>query len=689
MRLFFIFGLIFFFNSVIADQYWSTANLNARDSNNVKIFQLDVEAFKTALSPLNSQSSVTISLPRIDGMVEQFRVSRTHVVAAELAVKFPELKTYKIQHLTSPEIRGRMEVMQNKVSVMIKTPHGQELIDLMEGSSQIYHSKEKRASSGQSFSCGTGMSHRLKPFSMKFPSNNQYRAPINQLTKLKVAIGTTIEYSAKFGSTKPLVLAEIIKAVNRINEVYESDLAITLELVSNNDNVIFIGSDSFSNTNASALINESQTVLDAQIGSANYDLGHVFSTGAGGLAFVRSVCSASSKAKGITGLANPTGDSFWIDYVAHEMGHQLGAEHTFNGTTGSCSSGRHDVTAYEPGSGSTLMGYANICGAENLQSSSDASFHSKSIEQIVNAIPNSCGIEVSYGSVHSGDSNANVPTANAGADYVIPINTPFVLTANSTDADGDIPLYQWDGIDAGTSTSSATIGQDLNTNALFRSNLPQTYKKRYFPSIKTLLSGTSDIGITLPTTNRANDIRLKVIDSKGGYGKDDLVLTSNTGFNGFAVTSQNTASSLNANNVVTVTWNNANTTSAPINCATVDIQLLAISADNSTFTSRDLVSGVANNGSYFVTLPDENSVKSRFLVKCGTNVFFDINDADFSIAGSTTNTTADNDDYSSSSGDQSKFTSNTVQVVTSGGGSLSYWMFLLLSLGLFLTRRRA
>ncbi|MCH8177438.1 MAG: hypothetical protein IIC09_04435, partial [Proteobacteria bacterium] len=431
-------------------------------------------------------------------------------------------------------------------------------------------------------------------------------------------------------------LAEINTAINRVNVIYERDLGIRLVLIGNNDLLIDTTGTSplagFNNDGLQLLANN-KSWIESNIGVGDYDIGHVFSTGGGGVAALGSTCNNSIKAQGVTGLSDPVGDVFYIDFVAHEIGHQFGAEHTFNGTTSNCFGiNRIALNAFEPGSGSTVMAYAGICGAENIQPHSDATFHSKSIEQIdsfVSASGNCPSALVSAG-------NLNEPIANAGVDRVIPISTPFLLQGNGTDADaGDTLSYQWDQIDAGTETSSATLGDDLGDNALFRTYVPQPGGDRDFPALGTqVVDGPFDLSEALPCTARDLNFRLTVRDGKSGQDTDDLKLTVDSSSGPFKITSQTTTTTIFVNSGGNpITWDVANTDNAPVNCANVDIDLLTFSNDYSTYAVTSLLTNVANNGNQSVSLllNDNSASKARFRVSCSDNIFYDISDADLVI----------------------------------------------------------
>ncbi len=408
-------------------------------------------------------------------------------------------------------------------------------------------------------------------------------------------------------------------------------------LVANTDQLVFTNAatDGYTNSDGFAMLSQNQTTINNVIGSSNYDIGHVFSTGGGGVATLGVLCS-TGKAWGVTGQPSPIGDPFDIDFVAHEIGHQFAAPHTFNSETGSCSGGnRNAATAFESGSGSTIQAYAGICGStNNLQSNSDAMFHVKSIEVISDFVNSGFG---SFCGTASSLNNQQ-PTVNAGSDFTIPINTPFELTATGSDPDSDPITYSWEQIDAG---SPSDVGVDTGNNALFRPFLPQSSATRVFPKLANILSNTTSKGEKLPVTNRTINFSVAIRDGVGGVNTDEMVVTATTSSDNFQITSHASSAIFNAGDNTTVTWNVVNTNLAPVSCGNVDI-FLTTDAGNS-FTN---VSGGAtpNDGIQSISIPTDvvDSTTARFKVKCNGNIFFDISNADLTtVAGSVTDTDGD------------------------------------------------
>ncbi len=447
-----------------------------------------------------------------------------------------------------------------------------------------------------------------------------------QLRTYRTAIATTGEYTTFHGGTVAAGLAAVVTALNRVNGVYEKEASIRMVLIANNDLLIYTNAstDPYSNTNGNAMLSQNITTCNNIIGSANYDIGHVFSTGGGGVAYLGSVCG-SQKAGGVTGLPSPTGDPFYIDYVAHEMGHQYGGNHTFNSTTGSCGGGNRNAgTAYEPGSGSTIMAYAGICSPNNLQNNSDPYFVAKSLDEIIqfsNGGGNSCAVVTNTGN------NNPVVTLGPGGQ-TIPISTPFTLTGTATDPNNDPLTYCWEQYDLGPAGSwNAPSG-----NApLFRSFNPVTTGTRTFPKLSSLLNNVQVIGEVLPTYTRNLSFVLVARDNKaggGGVGFEYISYAVTASAGPFLVTSPNTAVTLNANLPQTITWDAANTNIAPVNCANVNIKL---STDGGNTFETTLAANTPNDGNATVNLPMVSTTTARIKIEAADNIFFDISNTNFSI----------------------------------------------------------
>jgi subtilisin-like proprotein convertase family protein len=446
------------------------------------------------------------------------------------------------------------------------------------------------------------------------------------LRTYRLAVAATGEYTQFHGGVVE-AQAAIVTTMARVNQIFERDLSIHMTLVGNNQLLVYDNpaTDPYSNSNAGAMISQNQETLDDVIGSANYDIGHVFSTYGGGLAYVGAGCVTGFKAGGVTGRSSPVGEAFDVDFVAHEMGHQWGAEHTFNSELGSCSgNSRSANNAFEPGSGSTILAYAGICANDNLQLNSDAYFHARSLDQMLDytdGVAPFCG---AFAAV-----NANPPQVDAGGDHVIPAGTPFELTAValSGEESGESFTYTWEQWDLGG--PSALSEGDTGQGPLIRSLPPVTEAVRSIPSLDELQANRLLPGIALPQTARELNFRVTIRDNHpagGRIGEDFMTVTSIDTGGPFALTFPNGGGILEGGQ--TITWDVAGTTGNGINTAQVDILL---SADDGLTWPYTLASATPNDGSEPVSLPQIVTTRARIRVQPVNNIFFDLSDEAFSI----------------------------------------------------------
>ncbi|OUJ73124.1 reprolysin-like metallopeptidase [Hymenobacter crusticola] len=579
-----------------------------------------------------SPTAAVLTLPLPDGTSTRMSVTEVQVMAPELAARYPAIKTYTAQGLDDASLTARLELTPDGFHAMLRLRNKTVYIEPAGPSDVTRHVVFERAAIQQRDSWVCRNTENTPAQNPQKPTATQQRLPNDNLLRTyRLALACTGEYAVAVAGTNPTkaaVLSKMVTSINRVNGVYGQELSVRLVLVANTDQLIYLDrtTDPYSNLSNNATLAKNQITTDSIIGTANYDIGHVFNTADGGIAGFGVVCRAGQKARGSTGLPNPTSDAFDIDYVAHEMGHQFGAEHTFNSVQGNCGGGNRVAnSAYEPGSGSTIMAYAGICGTDDLQINSDPYFHSHSLDQITDYLTSTAGCSVNT-------PNGNLPPeVNAGSNYIIPINTPFTLTGTATDPDGDALTYSWEQFNLGVAGVPAAPQGDA---PIFRALPPTSSSARTFPRLTDLLNNTTMLGEQLPTYDRRLLFRLVARDNRptGGainYDSMQVVVAANTG--PFLVTSPSTTGATWYKGVAQpVTWDVANTTAAPINAASVRISL---STDGGLTFPTVLAASTPNDGSEVITLPSSlgNTTTARIKVEAIGNIFFAISRQNFTI----------------------------------------------------------
>ena len=590
-----------------------------------------------------------ITLPMPDGTFPRFTVEESSIMEPALAAKFPDIKTYVCRGIDNPEMTGRLDQTPQGFHAIIFTGSGSVYIDpYWRDDTTRYLSYRRRDFSDPS-----------KSLNCQIPEAEEDRGPAAQrsttaakptgamLRTYRLAVACTGEYTTAAGGGTVLgALGAIITTVNRVSAVYERDFAIRMVLVANEEQIIFTDAvtDGFTNNSASSLINESQTKIDAVIGNANYDIGHTFSTGGGGLAGLGVVGRTGQKARGITGSSNPVGDPYDIDYVAHEMGHQFGGSHTFNGTSGPAAIAVPRMPTNPE--------------AARPSWPTQASWHRKTWHRIATTISTPLNYDqidtyttgASAGNVGVPTATGNTPpTIGALTSFTIPNQTPFSLTASATDPDsGDVLTYCWEEFDKGAAQDPTADPRDNGASPLFRSFDPTTNPVRVFPSLTYILNnanvppatlGSTISGEFLPTTNRTMTFRVTVRDNRPGGGGSNYAsttVTSTTSSGPFALTSFNSSSSIAGGSSQAITWSVASTTAAPVSCANVKISL---STDGGYTYPFVLAASTPNDGSQTVTIPNVANVattQGRFKVEAVGNIFFDVSNANTTITSSNT-----------------------------------------------------
>ena len=615
--------------------------------------KLNIITSKLALKGNVTNEKIIIKLPIPLGEERNFEIEETSNFAPELAAKHPEIQTFmgicsdekmlSVRFDISPLGYSATYLNQGEITII-------EPIDLSKNQYAIVPYQAFQVN----WKCGISIDSSLKEFKNKHNLAQNAISNGAVLKTLRIAIATTGEFTSANGSVAN-ALARINGLLTVVNAVYISDLAIKFELIANNTAIIFTNSatDPF-NPTANYSTSDSQTAFDGfdsdnSLPYSSYDIAHTLhatttnssSYSSGGIATIGIVCNYFNKARGwtqyIADNTNPIINSVVGGILTHEIGHQMGATHTFNGKDGNCTSQLGDQ--YEPGSGTTIMAYFGSCSsAQNLTGNKDNFFHISTLENILfklSAVP-SCGVNTTL-------TNA-LPVVNAGVDYTVPSNTPFVLKGTATDANNDPLSYTWEQKDKGVAKDVGALGQTNGVGnysavqskkaPLFRSKQSFLTMNRSFPDTTFVLNNANnpndDEGEDLSIANRTITFSLTARDYKmggGGTVSDEVIITVDSLKGPFAITYPNTALSLGIGSSQTVTWTVNNT-----NLLSPNIDILISTNGGSTFTN--LVSNTVNDGSETVIIPSTLTNKARIKIvskNSATAEFYDITDTNFSI----------------------------------------------------------
>lgn len=613
--------------------------------NNYRALALDLEGLKGRLqaAPMEftpeAAAPIRLLMPMPDGTARAFEVVESPVMAPGLAARYPSIRTYKGWNPADPRETIRFGYSPKGFYGTLLTAQGAVYIDTRtRGENPLYMSYFVKDNPNpelwSSFECGTEH-EEAAPGDVYEGDVVETRNPTGQITlrTFKLALACTGEYSQYHGGTKELVMAELVRVVNRLTQIFERDLAIRAELIDNNDDIIFLNgaTDNLSNGETGLLLAENGPVINPIVGINSYDYGHVLNihnTGSYGVALLASVCQVEIKAAGVSGFSAPEGDPFVISIVAHEMGHQFGANHTMS----SC----HNIssgTAFEPGSGSTILSYAGICGGgNNVQFFTSDYFHVASLQEIFNYTRNATGNTCPEKTLTTNtEPTVTIPLQGG---FFIPTGTPFELVAEATDAEGDALTYCWEQYDLGPLNTG--LGTPEGDAPSFRSFPPTEDPMRVFPKLEKILDNNYDKTEVLPTYGRNLTFRCTVRDNnpQGGaavWSQIRFHVDSTSG--PFEVLAPNTFADLwivGAN--TEIRWDVANTTNDIVGCQSVNIKL---SLDGGYTYPITLLENTENDGSAFITVPDAETTQARVRIEAANSIFFDVSNQNFVIEAAT------------------------------------------------------
>jgi Metallo-peptidase family M12B Reprolysin-like/Cadherin-like/Secretion system C-terminal sorting domain/Proprotein convertase P-domain len=615
-------------------------------------------AARIAAAPLEfagtvGQAPILVHFPLHDGANEAFEVWRVMTCEPAVYEKYPEIRTFAGRSQRNPDITLRGSITQRGLQVMIFDANRQitTIIPIVGSANyRVYRpfefQEERAARPMNQHSCGvdhaeydgsfTHLDQALPNVDERGPSASEV-----QLRTYRLVVSATRQFVEDHGGTKASAFAAITEYMNAVSGVYERDANVRFQLLASSEDVIFLTeTPSFpDDANAAVYQQANPIVVNGFITPGAYDIGHVFSRrpqgeGLYGIASIASVCG-TNKASGSSSGQLQGSTTYGLEFIfttAHEMGHQHSATHTWN-HCGDNEGGRSAESAFEPGSGTTLMSYVGLCGSDNVVSSeanADFMFHGGSIAQIRDFLSNqggTCGTVTTDGNQH--------PEVSLDYEdgFFIPRGTPFELVGSATDDPAQTLTYCWESIQLGAYTPLQT---QVGDSPVFRSYMPTDVPNRIFPKLSLLLNNQSSNVERLASYGRNYSFRFSVRDghpTHPGISYKDVSFESVTEAGPFLVMSPNTTTdTLFAGTYTNITWDVAFSDLPPVNCQNVNIRL---STDGGQTWPITLASNVENDGIQSVLVPNQLTNSARIRVDAADNIFFDVSNANFKIVAPT------------------------------------------------------
>ncbi|MEM9548713.1 MAG: reprolysin-like metallopeptidase [Bacteroidota bacterium] len=656
--------LISFLGSVNAQSIWTKSSLSSfRDApeEDKMILPEHYEAYQLAFDDLKKNlegtpteedkkkgiSGTIVSLPMPNGKFESFEVFDAPVMAPKLAAKYPSIKSYKGRSLDTPGMNVRFDTGPYGLHAAIHGTSKVVYIDpYIRGNTNDYLTYDVKDHLSQmditTPICGVH-DQKIRSFGKHRKVQKRNSEPV-PLKVYRFALACTGEWGSIRGSVEN-ALADMNTGLNRINQIFENELAIRLVLIDNNDLLIHLDgpSDPYLVVNEGlAMLNANTGIVNQRVGLDAYDIGHVYHTSCdvGGVASLGSMCRNGTKAAAVTCHYSFNLNFMAASVTAHELGHQMTAQHTFNNCTGD---GNETLSnAFEPGSGSTIMSYGGLCGSNNVVGNGQGGdyYHVASLIQIYNHTRDGLAGEGCAEFIETDNVEPTVTILHEN-DFYIPEDTYFFLEGKGEDENAEDELtYAWEQMNKGNPLDGLSpLGSPIGDAPHFRSLPPTTSPVRYFPSPDNIIAGNFDRTEVAFKGNRTVNFMLTVRDNNAEAG---TAVWDEVQFNvvetpvKFGITSQNSSEVYEVGDQIDVTWNVAETYNFPVNAKFVDILLFTGNFSNFSLENTTMLAErVANNGSAKVYLPDVTTNNGRIIIRASESIFFSINSTNIRIESST------------------------------------------------------